>query len=82
MKSKLKVGEYIRTYDGYIRKVRFVDDTSIISLDKDILEKVDGYDEYIIINLIEITDIKKHSFNIMDLIEEGDYVNEIYVEKK
>lgn len=61
--SDIQVGEYCRTAYGYIVKA------------KDYYKKL----EIITINewagFISVSDITKHSFNIIDLIEEGDYVN-------
>lgn len=63
--EEIKVGEYVRTKDGYIGK--YVKDLTV----KWVIEIEDN----------EMTfptgkhNIKKHSFNILDLIEIGDYVN-------
>ena len=76
MENKIKVGEYVRTNEGIIDKV---DRYSIGSC---VYHCKNGMciDECETVG-IHISDIKKHSFNIIDLIEEGDYVNGIYVEK-
>lgn len=63
MGNKIEVGEYIRTYDGIIGKI---------------LEDEDIGENGVCINKTFFAiyeDIKKHSFNIINLIEEGDYVN-------
>lgn len=68
---EIKVGDYIRTKHGYIIKVD--ERTVIFNLSDDKKEYVD----------IESTkygfcfeeEIKKHSPNIIDLVEVGDYVN-------
>lgn len=73
--KELKVGEYIRTNEGYIGKLIqiipnvlncYVIDTKIKvrndGMPKTYLYSRDGYGF-------------KHSFNIIDLIEVGDYVN-------
>lgn len=69
---KLKTEEYIRTYEGIIGKV--LEDEDIgengVCIDTTFLD--DYADET---NFVKYEDIKKHSFNIIDLIEEGDYVN-------
>ena len=67
----IEVGEYVRTENGYIRKI--------------VTERLDGclvdksyYNEIIqdnTLGIIENEDIVKHSKNIIDLIEVGDYVN-------
>ena len=64
---EIEVGDYIRFDDGKIIKV--------------IKEEVDYYN-YLIKDVFETQNthsIKKYSKNIMDLIEEGDYVNGEYV---
>lgn len=73
------VGEYVRTTQGYIAKVERIDDT-FIWFDGTIW--FDGYEvcsELSIKNELGLYDqsneIIKHSFNIIDLIEVGDYVN-------
>ena len=72
MESKIQVGEYIRTYDGIIGKI--LEDEDIgengVCIDTTFLD--DYADET---NFVKYKDIKRHSFNLIDLIEEGDYVN-------
>ena len=72
---EIQVGEYIRTKDGYIRKIieDFSTDNSYFKLDKEKLAKYDF--TYFYSDEIFKKEIKNHSFNIIDLIEEGDYVN-------
>ncbi len=71
MKDKIEVGEYVRTKSGLIGKFYNIEE---------------GYDGNIQINFEEFgyeyedikqfyNDIAKHSKNIIDLIEVGDYVN-------
>lgn len=72
MKDEIKVGDYIRTYDGIIGKV---DDVMYISTNGvyiDIIFLNGCADET---NFVKCEDIVKHSSNIIDLIEKGDYVN-------
>ena len=62
--EKIKAGEFVRTKDGYIGKC----------------QKIDVYYGDILIRtelkrIIYDFEVVKHSFNIIDLIEEGDYVN-------
>ena len=72
MQDEIKVGDYIRTYDGIIGKV--LEDEDIrengVYIDTTFLD--DYADET---NFVKYEDIKKHSSNIIDLIEKGDYVN-------
>ena len=71
MENKIQVEEYIRTYDGIIGKV--LEDEDIgengVYIDTTFLD--DYADET---NFVKYEDIKKHSFNIIDLIEEGDVI--------
>ena len=60
--SEIKVGEYVRTSIGIIYK-----------LTKKKQEEIENYPKFL--QYIEQKSIVKHSFNIIDLIEEGDYVN-------
>ena len=67
-KNKIEVGEYVRTKDGRIFKVFKIDTKK---------ENENLYsDEYTRPINYKIT---KHSKNIIDLIEVGDYVNGSYV---
>lgn len=72
MKDKIQVEEYIRTYDGIIGKILEEYDIGKygVCIDTTFL---DDYAD--VTNFVEYKDIKSHSFNIIDLIEEGDYVN-------
>ena len=76
MENKIQVEEYIRTYEGIIGKV--LEDEDIgengVYIDTTFLD--DYADET---NFVKYEDIKKHSFNIIDLIEERDYVNGIKI---
>ena len=69
---KIKVKEYIRTYEGIIGKI--LEDEDIgengVYIDTTFLD--DYADET---NFVKYEDIAKHSLNIIDLIEKGDYVN-------
>lgn len=71
MGNKIEVGEYIRTEDGFIGKVK------IIETELDETYRI--YKRYVFDKNVEIinineSDIEKHSFNIIDLIEEGDFI--------
>ena len=67
----IEVGEYIRTKYGYIAKIESIDNDiiccdSVIDFD---------YEESWVLLKDSFGDIIKHSFEIVDLIEKGDYVN-------
>lgn len=67
-----KPGEYIRTTDGYIRRLKFVNtDANIITRRGKYILDVPHKN----CGSIARKKIKKHSFNIIDLIEIGDYIN-------
>ena len=77
MKNKIEVGEYIRTKDGRIDKV------DRYSIGCCVYHCKNGMciDECETVG-IPISDIKKHSSNIKELVEEGDIVKlEYYVRK-
>lgn len=71
MKDKIEIGEYIRTIDGYIRKIDNINTGRKITI----------YGEHILdipyknSKSVAKKKIIKHSKNIIDLIEVGDYVN-------
>lgn len=81
MENKIEVEEYIRTYEGIIGKILEDEDIAENGVYIDTTFLNDYADET---NFVKSEDIKKHSFNIIDLIEEGDYVNgiKIYSVKK
>lgn len=63
---EIKVGEYIRTEDGCIGKVSKILETDIEEIYYCCDTSITGGYE---------ADITKHSHNIIDLVEVGDYVN-------
>ena len=68
--EEIKVGEYVRTVTGSIDKVDAL---------YDLIENTIHLENH---KWQDIKNIVKHSFNIIDLIEEGDYVNGHIVLKK
>ena len=68
----MKVGDYVRTKDGLIRKIVEID--KLIYIDKDYISDEPEYHN----SLIE-EDVIKTSPNIIDLIEVGDYVDGLKV---
>ena len=71
MENKIQVEEYIRTYDGIIGKILEDEDTGENGVYIDTTFLDDYADET---NFVKYEDIKKHSFNIINLIEEGDVI--------
>lgn len=70
--EEIKVGDFIRTTDGYIRKI------DNINTDKNIITRRGKYIldiPYKNSQSVAESKIVKYSPNIIDLIEEGDYVN-------
>ena len=70
----VEIGEYLRLDNGHIYKWESNDYEWIYEEDEQLVYG-NGANEY-----EWECDIKKHSFNIIDLIEVGDYVNGSYVE--
>lgn len=66
---EINVGEYVRTKYGIAKVIRNCTDDKTYFDCFDIDRELDGC------NFINDFEIKKHSKNIMDLIEGGDYVN-------
>ena len=76
--SKIKVGEYVRTKKGYIYKIEdgeeFYEDSVNVGIG--IVPDVEGiWVDKEHFDYVDKREIAKHSPNIIDLIEEGDYVN-------
>ena len=80
--DEIKVGEYVRTKQGYIAKLQeILVNVGSYFFDRTI-QKVCGDDWNAISENTLKKEIVKHSFNILDLIEVGDYVNGWKVEMK
>lgn len=69
---EIQVGEYVKSTDGFIAKVEEIDE-DFIDFDSPIIIGYDGLCSYF--GRDQLHFISKHSFNIIDLIEEGDYIN-------
>lgn len=76
--EEIKVNEYVRTKNGKIRQIKQVEKIDLYKLGK-----LDGYETHIyfetdgfpmVLQQNEELELK-HGSNIIDLIEEGDYVN-------
>lgn len=68
MENKIKVGDYIRTKEWGIAKVNRIDNGKVTMI-KNKNNRTTHY----------FTQLKEPSQNIIDLIEEGDYVNGIKI---
>lgn len=69
--ADISVNEYVRTNNGVIRKAEEVLKGNYVNIDDGFFDTdYDGYRWG-----LEPDEIKAHSFNIIDLIEIGDYVN-------
>ena len=75
---KLELGEniYVRTKDGIIAKVDYIDDDTIF-FDKDLYRTYGDSIDFLEKDNLER--IIKASYNIIDILEEGDYVNGVEI---
>ena len=77
---EIEIGEYVRTKDGYIAKAVERDTTNWLFFDNSIMEICS--DRFITLNPLEQKErVVAHSKNIIDLLEEGDFVNGIMIEE-
>ena len=72
MKLELRENIYVRTKDGIIAKVDYIDDNTIF-FDKDLYRTYGDSIDFLEKDNLER--IVKASYNIIDILEEGDYVN-------
>jgi len=74
----IEVGEYIRTKEGEIGKLTKTTEEPEVDIGIAIMPEVTAYwlNQH---TYVEETDITKHSKNIIDLIEIGDYVNGLVI---
>ena len=70
MNDEIKVNDYVRTKDDYIAKVTRLETANMIFCDNTVRECWVGEVKHILTE-----NIIKHSPNIIDLVEVGDYVN-------
>lgn len=69
--KEIEIGEYVRTKNGYIRKI-------VTKRLNGYLVNLSYYNEIIqeyTVGIIELEDIKNHNENIIELVEVGDFVN-------
>ena len=76
---EIEIGDYVRNEDGYIWQIKETKDLDNIFIDED--EKVKEIAGETVFGDDVIVEITKHSKNIIDLIEPGDYVNGYYTRK-
>lgn len=78
---KIEVGMYVRTNDGLIFKIKNIVKTrKVIVAERDVFDNYElKTDEIDIEELIKWYE-PKYSFNLIDLIEVGDYVNGLKIE--
>ena len=69
---KLEVGMYVRTKDGYISQYKYYDTTNAY-MGKILCMPLNNG------TFANIEDIVKTSYNIVDILEKGDYVNGLRV---
>lgn len=70
---KFKIGQYIRTKDGFIAKIiQYDEDIDYLFCDSVIYKDYDKYLDNIISSNIKIIDISRDIFNLLKV---GDYVN-------
>lgn len=77
----IEIGEYVRTKNGIINKIKTINRYGIITKYDDKEDKISESINYYLNDGLEIDeeDIVKHSKNIIDLIELYDYVNGMIV---
>ena len=84
--EEIKVGEYVRSRQGYIAKVIKIEEDYCIEFNKSIMRRYGEESDMLFLNPEytyedERSEIIKHSPNIIDLIEVGDYVNGVKIEE-
>ncbi len=79
MQEEIGIGEHVRTEEGIIQKCTDVDNSYVYA--DDVLSYNFQGDIEIPNSYVEKTRIVKHSKNITDLIEDGDYLNGYLVRK-
>lgn len=70
--DEISIGEYVRTYNNGIKRIDTIwENKTVNKYGYEVGNEWDGK----LYSIIKTTDIVKHSKDITDLIEEGDYVN-------
>jgi hypothetical protein len=73
--NKLSIGMYVRTKEGIIGKYNIIKEFENVPTFNGFYETKETEREYVDDKPFRNYDIKKSSFNLIDLIEVGDYVN-------
>lgn len=74
--DEISIGDYVRTYNNGIKRIDTIwENKTINKYGYEVGNEWDGK----LYSIIKTTDIVKHSKDIIDLIEEGDYVNGMLV---
>lgn len=73
----IKIGEFVRTAKGKFYKIKTINRYGIVTKYENKEDEISSDINYYTESGLEINkkDITKHSFNLIDLIEVGDYVN-------
>lgn len=73
----IKIGEFVRTAKGKFYKIKTINRYGIVIKYENKEDEISSDINYYTESGLEINkkDITKHSFNLIDLIEVGDYVN-------
>ena len=76
-KEKYKYGDFIRTNDGIIDKIKTINKYGTVTKYDDKEDKISVVTNYYINSGLKVNedDIVKHSKNLIDLLQEGDYAN-------
>lgn len=75
--EEIKVGEYVRTINKGIKRIDMIDEHKTVNKYLNCIGEDFEGKEY---SYIKTTEITKHSFNLIDVIEVGDFVNGYRVE--
>ena len=70
--DEISIGEYVRTYNNGIKRIDTIwENKTVNKYGYEVGSEWDGK----LYSIIKTTDIVKHSFDIIDLVQKGDYVN-------
>ena len=76
--DEISIGEYVRTYNNGIKRIDTIwENKTVNKYGYEVGSEWDGK----LYSIIKTTDIVKHSKDIKDLVQKGDYVNGYLVEQ-